>query len=169
MHNQTWFESMMLLACVLKYHFAFHWNWNYLRSHGNYFVIFLALVWKAWVGSVCWIEHCDIGATAGVVISSARTGLNHFLNRVRFHEDAPRSSWRTVSRQALAEQLSQFSFWGCQEWIKVVIALGLPALFRPDRLGEKIVVQLLLGLLRQVANFDCFCGGNLVNWNPCVW
>ena len=31
------------------------------------------------------------------------------------------------------------------------------------------MVQLLLGLLRQVANFDCFCGGNLVNWNPCVW
>ena len=136
MQNQTWFESMMWLACVFYITLFFTKTetiWDHME---NYFIIFLALVWKAWVGSVCWIEHCDIGATAGVVISSAWTGLNHFLNRVRFHEDAPSTSWWTVGRPGLAEQLSQFSFWGCQEWIKVVIALGLPALFRPDRLGE---------------------------------
>ena len=47
--------------------------------------------------------------------------------------------------------------------------LRLPLLFPSLRLEQQLLLQPLLARLRQVANFDCFCVGNLVKWNPLIW
>ena len=82
---------------------------------------------------------------------------------LNFHHNPLCSRW-TSSLQ----RLLPLDFIRSEEEIVVVLSLRLPTLLSPLRLKEQLVVQFLLGLLRQIGNFYGFSPRHLLKWNPLV-
>ena len=128
-----------------------------------------------WMNVIKCPGHNCRGARVGFVISCLLVGFKISWWRVEKREQLSR--WHGGARRARGrrwvgslETEPHLSFCRGQKRIEVFPPFGLPTLLGPlRRLPHQLVAELLLGTLRQVANFDCFCGRNFVNWNPCVW
>ena len=144
--DQTKFEELHLFKVLLKVFWTDHcWCWP--KDFLKYFPI-----WDHWLISELENERLNV------------SWMNVIKRLVGWF---PRSSER-VLQGAQPGLLHPDLGWG-EEQVVVVLSLRLPTLFPPLRLEEQLVVQFLLGLLRQVGNFYCFCLRHLVKWNPLVW